>query len=50
MTEFVHGDLFVEGVQVTYTCDENYGMSGPSVITCDSNRNWTALGTCVPGY
>ena len=44
--------MYLDGVEITYTCDSNYILapSNSSVATCNSNGNWsTAVGKCYPG-
>ena len=51
-TSFVTGPVFgnnlVPNVELSYVCDENYQISGPSTIKCDAEGNWTDQGVCYP--
>ena len=40
------GSNYTVGAELTVTCDRGYVIKGSATVTCQSNRDWTALPTC----
>ena len=47
ITTRVYYDNLIEGVVITYTCDENYFFGGNNLLECASNGTWSGdIGSC----
>ena len=49
LTRSVFGNNLVPNVEISYVCNENYQMLGPTTSKCDAEGNWTDHGACYPG-